>query len=107
MNERNREMSNPEETKGPMPEETKGPMDDWFVAHPKPPYPGSRRNWRKALRVEVSPQFFEAVKAKPGKLRLVAEDANGVAVIERPRRPRSGGSVTNVYDIFDVVREDV
>jgi hypothetical protein len=88
------------------PEKTKGPMDDWHAAHPKPPYEPPRRLWRKALRIEVSDRLFEAVKGKPEKLRLIAEDANGVAIIEWPTRRRSGPA-TNVFDVFDVERGDV
>jgi hypothetical protein len=52
-----------------------------------PPYPGPRR---KALRIEVSRRTFEAVKANPSELKLLAKDANGNPVIERPHRPRTG-----------------
>jgi hypothetical protein len=42
----------------------------------------------KAVLVEVTPRMHAAVKAKPDKLRMIAEDADGNAVIDRPFRPR-------------------
>jgi hypothetical protein len=44
---------------------------------------------RKAIVAEVGTRMFEAVRAKPEKLRLVAEDEHGNAVIDRPYRPRN------------------
>ena len=49
---------------------------------------GSKR--RKALRIEVSQRTFDAVKANPSELKLLAKDVHGNAVIERPARPRTG-----------------
>jgi hypothetical protein len=54
---------------------------EWLLAQPVP------MKKRKALHVEVSQRTFDAVKANPEKLRLIAEDADGNAVIERPGRP--------------------
>jgi hypothetical protein len=44
----------------------------------------------KMLHVEVSRRTFDAVKANPSELKLVAKDEHGNAVIERPARPRTG-----------------
>jgi hypothetical protein len=54
------------------------------------PRPKVRKAVRKALRIEVSPRTFEAVKANPGDLKLIAKDRYGNAVVERPHRPRTG-----------------
>lgn len=43
---------------------------------------------RKAVLAEVSPRMHAAVKARPEALRMIAEDAQGNAVIERPYRHR-------------------
>lgn len=56
---------------------------DEFLA--KGPPPGVRLK-RKAILAEVSPRMHAAVKAQPEKLRLVAEDEHGNAVIDRPYR---------------------
>jgi hypothetical protein len=75
-------MSNPK-THPPLgPNERLTPAQiEWLLAQPVP------MKKRKALHVEVSQRTFDAVKANPEKLRLIAEDADGNAVIERPGRP--------------------
>ena len=57
-----------------------------------PPYipPHLRKKRRKALRIEVSQRTFDAVRANPGDLKLLAKDRHGNAVVERPHRPRTG-----------------
>lgn len=47
---------------------------------------------RKMLHVEVSRRTFEAVKARPEKLKVLAEDSDGVAVFEKPAA--AGGART-------------
>lgn len=59
-------------------------LDDFLAKGPPP----SVRLKRKAVLAEVSPRMHAAVKAKPEALRMIAEDASGNAVIERPYRPR-------------------
>jgi hypothetical protein len=54
-----------------------------FMAEPMPPFV-PRQKRRKALRIEVSKQMFEAVKANPNELRLTARDARGNSVKARP-----------------------
>jgi hypothetical protein len=44
----------------------------------------------KMLHVEVSRRTFDAVKANPGDLKLIAKDEHGNPVVERPHRPRTG-----------------
>jgi hypothetical protein len=51
----------------------------------RPPLPQPKPQ-RKAVLAEVSPRMHAAVKANPEKLRLIAEDANGNAVVDRPYR---------------------
>jgi hypothetical protein len=41
---------------------------------------------KKMLHVEVSRRTFDAVKANPSELKLVAKDRSGNAVVERPHR---------------------
>jgi hypothetical protein len=53
-----------------------------LMLNPPPPRPE-----RKVVAVEVTPRMQAAVKARPDKLRMIAEDADGNAVIERPYRP--------------------
>ena len=83
-------MSKPEETTAPTPAaEDEDPAVRFakFMAEPMPPFvPRSKR--RKALRIEVSQRTFDAVKANPSELKLLAKDANGNPVVERPARPR-------------------
>jgi hypothetical protein len=95
--EKDDEMSKPEETAPttPAPERELTELEK-FLAQPMPtfepsPYgpnarPKVRR--RKALRIEVSPRTYEAVKANPSDLKLIAKDAHGNTVIERPARRR-------------------
>jgi hypothetical protein len=64
---------------------------DEFLA--KGPPPGVRLK-RKAVLAEVSPRMHAAVKAKPEALRMIAEDASGNAVIERPYRPKAEAVIT-------------
>jgi hypothetical protein len=67
------------------PEQRKA-LDEWFAKGPPP----VRQLLPKAILAEVSPRMHAAVQAKPEALRMMAEDADGNAVIERPyRRPRS------------------
>jgi hypothetical protein len=40
----------------------------------------------KMLHVEVTPQTFRAVQANPSELRIIAKDAHGNTVTERPHR---------------------
>ena len=47
---------------------------------------------RKMLHVEVSRRTFEAVKERPEKLKVIAEDGDGVAVFEKPAA--AGGART-------------
>jgi hypothetical protein len=61
-----------------MTEEQRKELDE-FLANPPPPRPQ-----RKLVTVEVTPRMHAAVKAKPEKVRMSAEDADGNAVIERP-----------------------
>jgi hypothetical protein len=53
------------------------------------PYRGRAKPRPKVIAAEVSPRMHAAVKARPEKLRMIAEDEHGVAVIERPYRPRA------------------
>jgi hypothetical protein len=55
-------------------------LDEW-LAKPPPPMPEPKP---KAVFVEVSPRMHAAVRARPEKLRLIAEDADGNAVFEKP-----------------------
>lgn len=48
---------------------------------------------RRMIFVEVSREFFYAVKRCPGELRLISKAEDGVAVIERPHRRRTGDEV--------------
>ena len=64
---------------------------DEFLA--KGPPPGVRLK-RKAVLAEVSPRMHAAVKARPEALRMIAEDASGNAVIERPYRPKAEAVIT-------------
>ena len=77
-------MSKPEETTAPTPAaEDEDPAVRFakFMAEPMPPFvPRSKR--RKALRIEVSQRTFDAVKANPSELKLLAKDANGNPVVE-------------------------
>jgi hypothetical protein len=61
-------------------------MRDALALGPRPVRPKRR----KALRIEVSQRTFDAVKANPGDLKLLAKDRHGNTVIERPARPRTG-----------------
>jgi hypothetical protein len=85
-------MSKPEETTPAAPTEPERELSAgerfMLAAPPYEPRPKVRR--RKALRIEVSPRTFEAVKANPGELKLIAKDRHGNAVVERPHRPRTG-----------------
>jgi hypothetical protein len=54
-----------------------------------PPFRGRAKPRPKVVAAEVSPRMHAAVKARPEKLRMIAEDEHGVAVIERPYRPRA------------------
>jgi hypothetical protein len=62
-----------------------------FLANPPPP---QRRPKPKAILAEVGPRMHAAVRAKPDKLRMIAEDASGNAVIERPYRPKTEAMIT-------------
>jgi hypothetical protein len=46
----------------------------------------ARLNKPKMLHVEVTPKTFRAVQANPGELRLIAKDANGNTLTDRPHR---------------------
>jgi hypothetical protein len=59
-----------------------------LLAEWPPPFRGRAKPRPKMIAAEVSPRMHAAVKAKPDKLRMIAEDAQGNAVIERPYRPR-------------------
>ena len=61
---------------------------DEFLAKGPPPGVRLKRPKPKAILAEVSPRMHAAVKARPEALRMIAEDASGNAVIERPYRPR-------------------
>jgi hypothetical protein len=65
-------------------------LDEW-LAKPPPPV---RRLLPKAILAEVSPRMHAAVQAKPERLRMIAEDAQGNAVIERPYRPKAEAVIT-------------
>jgi hypothetical protein len=85
-------MSEPKETTAstPTPEAEMRPEDrfmrDALALGPRP----RRKEVRKALRIEVSPRTYEAVKANPGELKLIAKDRHGNTCVERPARPRGG-----------------
>jgi hypothetical protein len=58
-------------------------LDEWIAENPPPT--GLRRKVKpKAILAEVGPRMFAAAKAKPEKVRIVAEDEHGNAVIDRP-----------------------
>jgi hypothetical protein len=82
-------MSKPEETTPTTPSAELSPEDrfmrDALALGPRP----VRQKRRKALRIEVSPRTFEAVKANPGELKLLAKDRHGNPVVERPHRLRT------------------
>ena len=82
-------MNKPEEETNPT---NAGAESAPFEHGTPPPYvpPHLRKKRRKALRIEVSKRTFDAVRANPGELKLLAKDANGNPVIERPVRPRTG-----------------
>jgi hypothetical protein len=81
-------MSEPEKTKPK--EDADSWIEKYIAENPPPPFVPRRKARRKALRIEVSPRTFEAVKANPGDLKLIAKDRHGNAVVERPHRPRTG-----------------
>jgi hypothetical protein len=80
-------MSKPDETAPTTPERELTPgerfMRDALALGPRPKV---RKVVHKALRIEVSPRTFEAVKANPGDLRLIAKDKHGNRVDEKPLR---------------------
>jgi hypothetical protein len=79
-------MSKPEETTPSTPPES---AVEWFVRNAPPFVPSPRpKQRRKALRIEVSQRTFDAVKANPGDLKLLAKDRHGNPVVERPARRR-------------------
>jgi hypothetical protein len=84
-------MSKPEETTPTTPPERELTEFEKFMAQPMPPFEPSPRpkvRRRTALRIEVSQRTFDAVRANPGDLKLLAKDAHGNPVIERPARRR-------------------
>jgi hypothetical protein len=76
-------------------EETEKPMteEEWLEKNPplflrKPPRP-------KAILAEVGPRMRQAVEANPAELKLIAKDADGNTVIERPyRAPRKEEAIS-------------
>jgi hypothetical protein len=93
-------MNKPEETTPTTPAAPARELTELekFLAQPMPtfepsPYGPNARlkvRRRKALRIEVSQRTFDAVRANPGDLKLLAKDRHGNAVVERPHRPRTG-----------------
>jgi hypothetical protein len=61
---------------------------EWRAKRPDPTKMRMKPKY-KAILAEVSPRMHEAVKAKPEKLRLIAEDEHGNAVVDRPYRRRT------------------
>ena len=84
-------MNEPKETTAPAAEDEDPDVRfAKFMAQPMPPFVPRAKSRRKALRIEVSKRTFDAVRANPGELKLLAKDRHGNTVIERPAQRRTG-----------------
>ena len=81
-------MKNQETDEGRKREEA---FEEWVRLNPPPTFEEilKRRAAKKAILAEVGPRMRAAVEENPAELKLIAKDANGNTVIERPyRAPR-------------------
>ena len=78
-------MKNQETDEGRKREEA---FEEWVRLNPPPTFEEilKRRAAKKAILAEVGPRMRQAVEANPAELRLIAKDAHGNTVIERPYR---------------------
>jgi hypothetical protein len=61
-------------------------MEEWIAKNPPPPFESLRKPRPKAILAEVGDRMRAAVEANPSELKLIARDAHGNTVIERPHR---------------------